>query len=126
MKAHPDAIPLMGLPPVKATAWNHAPPLPCGTSSQSPQPHLEDCTTYYPPRQAHQTGLFRSEPPSEKFAIRYVQAHLRRLEPVGRSADLLCDSAKMEVYILRSLLPPIQPQLHPNRLPMRTVLFCVD
>ena len=49
MKAHPDAIPLMGLPPVKATAWNHAPPLPCGTSSQSPQPHLEDCTTYYPP-----------------------------------------------------------------------------
>ena len=50
MKAHPDAIPLMGLPPVKATAWNHAPPLPCGTSSQSLQPHLEDCTTYYPPR----------------------------------------------------------------------------
>ena len=65
-------------------------------------------------------------PPSEKFAVRYTLAHLRRLEPVGRSADLLCDSAKMEVYILRSLLPPIQPQLHPNRLPMRTVLFCVD
>ena len=36
VKAPPDARPLMGLPPVKATARHYPPPLPCGTSSQRP------------------------------------------------------------------------------------------
>ena len=33
---------------------------------------------------------------------------------------------RWEVRSFRSSLQPTQPQMHPNRLPMRTVLFCVD
>ena len=44
--SHPGTITLKGLPPAKTNVWNYAPSLPCGTSSHSPQPHLEHGTTY--------------------------------------------------------------------------------
>ena len=37
----------------------------------------------------------KSKSPSEKFAVRYTLAHLRGLEPVGQSADLLFNPPQM-------------------------------
>ena len=41
----------------------------------------------------------------------------------GKSADQLLVHQKCEVSGLDNLLPPTQPQLHPNRLPKNTEVF---
>ncbi len=57
---------------------------------------------------------------------RPYKPHLGGFEPVARSADLFFDPPMMRGLYLRSLLKPMQSWSHPDRLPMRTVLFCVD